>query len=266
MWASAWILVHGLVIPTVLGRPGLGARAGLCELHRAFGQRLAPRRWELLEPHRRRDRGRIRLLQRQLQPQLVVRQRHPQAAHRPAPVLRLQRDPWASQGHVVNGWQGNELDNNTGKTYGLSVHFAPVQRLAFFAHYLGGPEQASDNEPLAPPLRRGRRGARQALHADASKRLLGREAYVREARTKSGPGRWRTCAGTPVSASPCPCVANILTIATGFPPLLHAGQALGAHPDPDLENSSTTPYCGSKRATTVPSEVRYLPSVRVRAL
>ena len=81
-------------------------------------------------------------------------------------------------GHVVNGWQANHFDNNTGKTYGLSVHFTPVQRLAFFAHYLGGPEQAGDNNhwrhlfDLVAVIR----AKPFTLTLEA---LLGREAFVR---------------------------------------------------------------------------------------
>jgi hypothetical protein len=41
---------------------------------------------------------------------------------------------------AVNGWN-NSLDNNSGKTFGVSVGLIPNKTMAFYINYIGGPEQ-----------------------------------------------------------------------------------------------------------------------------
>jgi hypothetical protein len=41
---------------------------------------------------------------------------------------------------VVNGWN-NSADNNSAKSYGASVALTPTKTMAFYANYIGGPEQ-----------------------------------------------------------------------------------------------------------------------------
>src|SRR6185312_3078402 len=53
---------------------------------------------------------------------------------------RVQATVW-----VVNGWQSNTFDNNTGKTYGLQLNAKPVDEVKLSVSYLAGPEQPNDN-------------------------------------------------------------------------------------------------------------------------
>jgi hypothetical protein len=46
-------------------------------------------------------------------------------------------------GAVVNGWNNVE-ENNTGKTFGLSLTLAPTPKLSIIQNYTTGPEQAND--------------------------------------------------------------------------------------------------------------------------
>ena len=46
---------------------------------------------------------------------------------------------------VVNGWQPNIIDNNTGKTLGLQLAFTPDPLFTLQVHYLAGPERPYDN-------------------------------------------------------------------------------------------------------------------------
>lgn len=48
-------------------------------------------------------------------------------------------------GFLVNGWD-SLIDNNQGKTYGVSVGLAPTSRLAITQTYLGGPEQQDSSK------------------------------------------------------------------------------------------------------------------------
>jgi hypothetical protein len=41
---------------------------------------------------------------------------------------------------AVNGWN-RSMDNNSGKTFGASVGITPSKTMAFYANYIGGPEQ-----------------------------------------------------------------------------------------------------------------------------
>ena len=47
-------------------------------------------------------------------------------------------------GYVVNGWN-NIIDNNTGKTYGLSFGWNPTKKVSVTQNYMAGPEQANNN-------------------------------------------------------------------------------------------------------------------------
>jgi hypothetical protein len=47
-------------------------------------------------------------------------------------------------GYLVNGWN-NVVDNNTGKTVGVSVTLKPTGAVSIIENYLGGPEQTNDN-------------------------------------------------------------------------------------------------------------------------
>jgi hypothetical protein len=53
-------------------------------------------------------------------------------------------DKYSVTGFVMNGWN-NVVDNNTGKTYGMSVGWNPTKKLSIVENYLAGPEQASNN-------------------------------------------------------------------------------------------------------------------------
>ena len=48
-------------------------------------------------------------------------------------------------GDLVNGWN-NVVDNNTGKTVGAQVMYKPTGALSVIANYMGGPEQANNND------------------------------------------------------------------------------------------------------------------------
>lgn len=49
-------------------------------------------------------------------------------------------------GFLINGWD-SVVDNNTGKTVGVSVGITPTSRFSWTQTYLGGAEQAGDNKP-----------------------------------------------------------------------------------------------------------------------
>lgn len=49
-------------------------------------------------------------------------------------------------GFLLNGWD-TALDNNNGKTYGMSVSLTPTSKFAITETYLGGPEQTGDSRP-----------------------------------------------------------------------------------------------------------------------
>jgi hypothetical protein len=46
--------------------------------------------------------------------------------------------------HVVNGWD-NATDNNTGKSFGASVNYAPAESFSGYVNFMTGPEQADNN-------------------------------------------------------------------------------------------------------------------------
>jgi predicted porin len=52
---------------------------------------------------------------------------------------------------LVNGWN-NPADNNTGKTGGASLSLKPSDSLSIVATFLGGPEQAGNNDNLRTAL------------------------------------------------------------------------------------------------------------------
>ncbi|HEX5482508.1 MAG TPA: outer membrane beta-barrel protein, partial [Terriglobia bacterium] len=49
-------------------------------------------------------------------------------------------------GYLVNGWN-DVVDNNTGKTYGLSLAWNPSKKFSLIENYLAGPEMADRNSP-----------------------------------------------------------------------------------------------------------------------
>ncbi|MGA2631827.1 MAG: porin, partial [Terriglobia bacterium] len=51
----------------------------------------------------------------------------------------------ALSGFVVNGWN-NVIDNNTGKTYGVSLSLNPSKKLAIAQNYMAGPEMTGTNQ------------------------------------------------------------------------------------------------------------------------
>jgi hypothetical protein len=51
----------------------------------------------------------------------------------------------ALTGFVVNGWN-NVVDNNTGKTYGVTLNLNPSPKLAIAQNYMAGPEMAGTNQ------------------------------------------------------------------------------------------------------------------------
>jgi Putative beta-barrel porin-2, OmpL-like. bbp2 len=53
-------------------------------------------------------------------------------------------DKFSATGYVVNGWN-NIVENNTGKTYGTSLAWAPTKKWAFTENYLAGPEMSQTN-------------------------------------------------------------------------------------------------------------------------
>jgi hypothetical protein len=54
-------------------------------------------------------------------------------------------DKFSLSGFVVNGWN-NVVDNNTGKTVGLSATVKPSSKLTWVANYMSGPEQTGNND------------------------------------------------------------------------------------------------------------------------
>src|SRR5690242_18793532 len=53
-------------------------------------------------------------------------------------------DKYSLTGYVVNGWN-NLVDNNTGKTYGMSLGWNVTKRVSSTQNYMAGPEQASNS-------------------------------------------------------------------------------------------------------------------------
>jgi len=53
-------------------------------------------------------------------------------------------DKYSLTGYFVNGWS-NVIDNNSGKTYGLSFGWNPTKKLSIVQNYLAGPEQNNLN-------------------------------------------------------------------------------------------------------------------------
>ena len=53
-------------------------------------------------------------------------------------------DKYALTGYFVNGWN-NVVDNNTGKTYGMSFAWNPNKKFGIVQNYMAGPEQNSIN-------------------------------------------------------------------------------------------------------------------------
>jgi Putative beta-barrel porin-2, OmpL-like. bbp2 len=53
-------------------------------------------------------------------------------------------DKYALTGYFVNGWN-NVVDNNTGKTYGMSFGWTPNKKFGVIQNYMAGPEQNSIN-------------------------------------------------------------------------------------------------------------------------
>jgi hypothetical protein len=51
---------------------------------------------------------------------------------------------FAVTGYLVNGWN-NSIDNNSGKTLGLSLAWTPNAKFSLIENYMGGPEQNNDN-------------------------------------------------------------------------------------------------------------------------
>ena len=52
---------------------------------------------------------------------------------------------YALSGFLVNGWN-NIVDNNTGKTYGVTFNWNPHKKFALAQGYMAGPEQAANNQ------------------------------------------------------------------------------------------------------------------------
>jgi hypothetical protein len=53
-------------------------------------------------------------------------------------------DKFSLTGYLVNGWN-NIIDNNTGKTYGVSFGWNPNKKVSITQNYMIGPEQLNDN-------------------------------------------------------------------------------------------------------------------------
>lgn len=53
-------------------------------------------------------------------------------------------DKYSMAAFLVNGWN-NIIDNNTGKTVGLTFGWNPTKKLSIIENYMGGPEQTKDN-------------------------------------------------------------------------------------------------------------------------
>ena len=56
-------------------------------------------------------------------------------------------DKYSLTGYLVNGWN-NVVDNNTGKTYGLSFGWNPNKKVGITQTYMAGPEENSSNSNL----------------------------------------------------------------------------------------------------------------------
>jgi len=50
-------------------------------------------------------------------------------------------DKYSLTGYVTNGWN-NVVENNTGKTYGMSLGWNPTKKLSIAENYMAGPEQS----------------------------------------------------------------------------------------------------------------------------
>lgn len=53
-------------------------------------------------------------------------------------------DKYSLTGYVTNGWN-NVVENNTGKTYGMSLGWNPTKKLNIAENYMAGPEQGSNS-------------------------------------------------------------------------------------------------------------------------
>jgi putative OmpL-like beta-barrel porin-2 len=53
-------------------------------------------------------------------------------------------DRYSLAGYVVNGWN-NIVDNNTGKTYGMSFGWNPTKTISIAQNYMAGPEQGANS-------------------------------------------------------------------------------------------------------------------------
>ena len=53
-------------------------------------------------------------------------------------------DKYSLTGFFVNGWN-NVVDNNSAKTYGMSLGWNPTKKVAVVENYMAGPEQLNDN-------------------------------------------------------------------------------------------------------------------------
>jgi hypothetical protein len=53
-------------------------------------------------------------------------------------------DKFALTGYVMNGWNA-VIDNNSGKTIGVSAAWTPTKKFGFIENYIGGPEGANNN-------------------------------------------------------------------------------------------------------------------------
>ena len=56
-------------------------------------------------------------------------------------------DKYNVAGYVVNGWN-NIIDNNTGKTYGLSFGWNPNKKVSVTQNYMAGPEENNNNKNI----------------------------------------------------------------------------------------------------------------------
>jgi hypothetical protein len=54
-------------------------------------------------------------------------------------------DKYSLSGFLVNGWN-NVVENNSGKTYGLSLGWTPNKKVSFIQNYMAGPEQPNNND------------------------------------------------------------------------------------------------------------------------
>ena len=53
-------------------------------------------------------------------------------------------DKYSLTGYVTNGWN-NVVENNTGKTYGMSLGWNPTKKLNIAENYMAGPEQGTND-------------------------------------------------------------------------------------------------------------------------